>query len=175
MTATPELAAAKVSRNVAIWVALITAAGGFATAVVSGSFGLLNKAAPPPVQRWIRINAVQLASDAKLPVIDRVRLVAQVNGVSYGYPTSVNSVWAPVGPGMAGERYPLPSGAEVYRVRFFGFGLASDGKIPRYEYRGTSEYSARRIPISGATQALQYTTSEPTGLAVGMTVHYSIE
>lgn len=169
-----EDTSAKVSRSGAVWAAAITAIGGFATAVATGAIGLVGKA-EAPTQRWLHIESVELAKDAALPRIDRVRLVAQVNGVSYGYPTSVNSVWAPVGPGMSGERYPLPVGAEVYRVRFFGFGLTSDGKIPRYEYRGTVEFSARRIPVSGATQALQYTSSDPSGLAVGMTVRYSIE
>ncbi len=173
----PELASARVSRSAAIWAAAITAVGGFATAVATGAIGLAGKPPPPhPVQRWIRIDSVELAHDAVLPSIDRVRLVAQVNGISYSYPTSVNSIWAPVGPGMMGERYPLPLGAEVYRVKFFGFGLAADGKIPRYEFRGVVEYPTRQIPLHNATQALQLTSSEPPlGLTVGMTVHYSIE
>jgi hypothetical protein len=171
----PDLASARVSRSAAIWAAAITAVGGFATAIATGALGLAGKTAPHPVQRWIRIDSVELAHDATLPSIDRVRLVAQVNGVSYSYPTSVNSVWAPVGPGMTGERYPLPIGAEVYRVKFFGFGLTAEGKIPRYEFRGVFEHPARQIPLRNATQALQLTTSEPRGLAVGMTVHYSIE
>ncbi len=175
MTATPELAAAKVSRNVAIWVALITAVGGFTTAVVSGSFGLLNKPAAPVVQRWIRINAVQLASDAKLPTVDRVRLVAQVNGVSYAYPTSVSSVWAAVGPGMASEKFPLPVGAAEFRVKFYAFGLAPDGKVMRYEHKGMAEFEPRQIPLRNATQALQLSDSGPGGLAMAMTVRYSIE
>jgi len=172
----PELSSARVSRSAAIWTAAITAVGGFATAVATGAIGLFAKPKPHPVaQRWIRIESVELARNEALPSIDRVRLVAQVHGVSYSYPTSVNSVWAPVGPGMMGERYPLPIGAEVYRVKFFGFGLAADGKIPRYKFRGVFEHSARQIPLRNATQALQLTTSEPRGLTVGMTVHYSIE
>jgi hypothetical protein len=172
----PDLATARVSRSTAIWAAVITAVGGFATAVATGAIGLAAKAKPHPVvQRWIRIDSVELARADNLPSIDRIRLVAQVNGVSYSYPTSVNSVWAPVGPGMMGERYPLPIGADVYRVKFFGFGLTADGKIPRYEFRGVFEHPARQIPLRNATQALQLTTSEPRGLTVGMTVRYSIE
>jgi hypothetical protein len=118
---------------------------------------------------------VQLGSDPSLPAIDRVRLVAQVNGVGYGYPTSVSSVWAAVGPGMVGERYPLPIGAETYRVKFFAFGLTADGKIPRYEYRGVVEHALRQIPLRGASQALQLTSSAANGLPVALTVRYSIE
>lgn len=176
MARPPDVASAKVSRSGAIWAAAITAIGGFATAIAVGAIGLVGKAKPPPpVQRWLRIESVELHKDAALPAIDRVRLVAQVNGVSYGYPTSVNSVWAPVGPGMTAERYPLPIGAEAYRIKFFGFGLTADAKIPRYEYRGVAEYAARRLPVAGATQALQYTTSDPNGLSIGMVVHYSVE
>jgi hypothetical protein len=176
MTGPPDVATARVSRSGAIWAAAITAIGGFATAVVAGAIGLVGKnKPPPPVQRWLRIESVELRKDAALPAIDRVRLVAQVNGVSYGYPTSVNSVWAPVGPGMTPERYPLPIGAEAYRVKFFGFGLTADAKIPRYEYRGMAEFAARRLPVAGATQALQYTTSDPAGLSIGMVVHYAVE
>lgn len=171
----PDLTTAKVSRSAAIWVAAITALGGFATAVATGSIGLFAKSKPPPVQRWIRIEAVQLVTDPALPSIDRVRLVAQVNGVSYAYPTSVNSIWAPVGPGMAPERYPLPIGAETYRVKFYGFGLTNDSKIPRYEYRGIHEHPPRQVPLRGATQALQLTSSAPNGLSTGMIVRYSIE
>src|SRR4051812_14623926 len=96
-----EIASAKVSRSSAVWVAAITAAGGFATAVATGAFGLAGKP-KPPVQRWLRIESVEIVRAPELPDIDRIRLVAQVNGVSYGFPTSVNSVWTPVGPGMTG-------------------------------------------------------------------------
>ena len=178
MSAPPD-ETAKVSRNAAVWVAAITAVGGFATAVATGALGLLGKQAPPPkpvIQRWIRIDSVQLGTDAVLPAIDRIRLVAQVNGVSYSYPTSVNSIWAPVGPGMMAERYPLPLGAETYRVRFYGFGLATDGKqVPRYESRDAVEHALRHVPFRGATQSLRLSGSSPSGLATGMTVRYSIE
>lgn len=174
-TLPPDITTARVSRSAAIWVAAITALGGFATAVATGSLGLFAKSKPPPVQRWIRIEAVQLVTNPALPSIDRVRLVAQVNGVSYAYPTTVNSLWAAVGPGMVAERYPLPLGAETYRVKFYGFGFASDGKIPRYEYRGIDEHTARQVPLRGATQALQLNGSDPRGLSTGMIVRYSIE
>ncbi len=169
-----SVTSAKVSRSGAIWVAAITAAGGFATAVATGSIGLLGKT-EPITQRWIQIEAVQIVSAPPLPAIDRIRLVAQVNGVSYAYPTSVNSVWAAVGPGMASERYPLPIGAEVFRVKFYGFGLTADGKIPRYENRDTVEYQVRQIPVRGAKQALQLSGSMPSGLATGLIVRYTIE
>jgi hypothetical protein len=176
MSAPPD-DTAKVSRNAAVWVAAITALGGFATAVATGSLGLLSKPPPPPpkpvVQRWIRIDSVQLGTDPVLPPIDRVRLVAHVNGVSYSYPTSVNSIWAPVGPGMIAERYPLPIGAETYRVRFYGFGLTADGKIPRYESKDAVEHALRHVPFRGATQSLRLTS--PSALATGLTVRYSIE
>ncbi|WHZ11066.1 MAG: hypothetical protein OJF60_001505 [Burkholderiaceae bacterium] len=172
----PDAASATVSRSVAVWVAAITALGGFATAIATGAFGLIGKSKPTPVvQHWLRIESVELPKDGSLPQIDRVRLVAQVNGVSYGFPTSVYSVWAPVGPGMTAERYPLPIGAASYRVKFYGFGLTADARIPRYEYRGTAEYAVRRLPIAGETQTLQYTTSGPAGLSAGMIVRYSIE
>ena len=175
MASTPDMDSARVSRAGAIWVAVITACGGFATAIATGSFGLLAKSKPAAVQRWIHIQSVELGRDQSLPTVDRIRLVAQVNGVSYGYPTGVNSVWAPVGPGMPIERFPLPVGQEVYRIRFFGFGLDAEGKIPRYEYRGIQEFAARQLPVVDATQALQLTTSDPNGLKVGMTVHYSVK
>jgi hypothetical protein len=175
MATPPDVDSAKVSRSGAIWVAVITAVGGFATAMATGAFGLAGKSKPePPVQRWLHINSVVLARDDALPKIDRIRLVAQVSGVNYAYPTSVHSLWAAVGPGMVGERYPLPVGVDPYRVRFLAFGYEADNKIPRYEYRGVQEFKARQVPIR-SSQALQLTTSDPKGLKVGMTVHYSIE
>ena len=174
MATPPDVHTAKVTRSGALWAAAITAIGGFATAVATGAFGLIGKS-ERTVQHWIRIEGVELVNDAALPSIDRVRLVAQVNGVSYGYPTSVNSIWAPVGQGMIAERYPLPIGARSYRVKFFGFGYAGDGRIPRYEYRGVAEHPLRQVPFHGATQALQFTSSTSSGLAVGMRVRYAIE
>jgi hypothetical protein len=176
--AAPAADPARVSRSSAIWVAVITAIGGFATAVASGSLGLLKQSQPPPpapVQRWIRIESVQLGSHKDLPPIDRVRLIVQVNGVSYAYPTSVHSLWTPVGPGMAAERYPLPVGTDTYRVRFYGFGYVSEARIPRYESRDAAEIQPRQIPLRGASQALRLTGSTPSGLVTGMTVKYSIE
>jgi hypothetical protein len=178
MSAPPE-DTAKVSRNAAVWVAAITALGGFATAVATGALGLIGKPPPPPkpvIQRWIRIDSAQLGTDPVLPTVDRIRLVAHVNGVSYGYPTSVNSIWAPVGPGMIAERYPLPMGAETYRVRFYGFGLTKDGKqVTRYESRDAVEHTLRHVPFRGATQSLRLTGSSASGLVTGITVRYSIE
>lgn len=171
----PEVETAKVSRSAAIWVAAITAIGGFATAVAAGAFGLVGKSKPPPKQRWLRVDAVQLVRDPALPAVDRVRLVVQVNSVAYSYPTSVQSIWAPVGPGMAAERYPLPATGDAYRVKFYAFGYVADGKVPRYEYRGVDEYPLHRIPLRGATQALQLSTSDQQGLAIGMVVRYAIE
>lgn len=175
-SATRQADSARVSRSAAVWVAVITAVGGFATAVASNSLGLLRQpAAAPPVQRWIRIDSVQLSQHAELPQIDRIRLVVQVNGVSYSYPTTVNSIWAPVGPGMASERYPLPLGTDTYRVRFYGFGYVHEGKLPRYESRDAAEHPPRQIPLRGATQSLRFTGSDPQGLVTGMVVRYSIE
>jgi hypothetical protein len=167
--------AARVSRSTAIWVAVITAIGGFATAMASGSLGLMKQAPHPAAQRWIRIDSVQLTNHKDLPPIDRVRLVVQVNGVSYSYPTSVNSLWAPVGPGMASERYPLPEGGDTYRVRIYAIGYVQDGRLPHYESRDASEHRVRQYPMRGATQSLRLTGSEPTGLVTGMVVRYSIE
>lgn len=176
MAGSPDDVSAKVSRSGAIWAAVITAIGGFATAFVTGAIGLLGKPVPSrAIQHWLVIESVELRHDIALPSVDHVRLVAQVNGVSYGYPTSVNSIWEPVGRGMTAERYPLPISADTYRVKFFGFGLTGDARIPRYEYRGVVEYAARQLPVAGATQALQYTTSGPNGLAIGMIVHYALE
>lgn len=174
MAVTPDIVSAKVSRSAAIWVAAITAAGGFATAVATGSFGLAKKS-DPVVQRWIRISSVQLGTDPKLPPITRVHLIAQVNGVSYAYPTSVSSLWAAVGPGMVSERFPLPIGTEPYRVKFFAFGATADEKFPRYEHKGVAEFEARQIPLRNASQGLQLSESGPLGLVTAITVRYSIE
>lgn len=165
---------ARVSRSAAVWVAAITAVGGFATAFVTGSFGLSHKS-DAVVQRWLRISAVQLANDPNLPFIDRVHLIAQVNGVSYAYPTSTSTLWAAVGPGMASERYPLPIRADSYRVRFFAFGSTKDGKSSRYEHKGFAEFETRQVPLKSATQTLQLSESSQSGLAVAMTVRFSIE
>jgi len=173
MASAPDIESAKVSRSAAVWVALITAAGGFATAAATGSFGWVKK--EPVVQRWIRINAVQLGTDPKLPPIDRVHLIAEVNGVSYAYPTSVSSLWAAVGPGMVSEKYPLPIGADAYRVKFFAFGATPDGKFLRYEHKGVAEFELRQIPLRNATQQVQLSESGPLALVTAMTIKYSIE
>lgn len=109
-TVPPEVETAKVSRSAAVWVAAITAIGGFATAVAAGAFGLVGKSKPPPKQRWLRVEAVQLVRDPALPAV-----------------------------------------------------------------RGVDEYPLHRIPLRGATQALQLSTSDQQGLATGMVVRYSTE
>ena len=76
MASTPDVDLARVSRAGAIWVAVITACGGFATAIATGSFGLLAKSKPAAVQRWIHIQSVELGRDQSLPTVDRIRLVA---------------------------------------------------------------------------------------------------
>ncbi len=143
-------------------------------ALVTASFGLIGQP-KPVVQRWLRIDSVQLGTHPGLPVIDRVHLIAQVNGVSYAYPTSVNTLYAPIGPGMVSERYPLPIGADTYRVRFYGFGVTLDGKFPRYEQKGVVEHPLRMGPFRNATQNLQLSSSDPKALLTGFTVRYSIE
>jgi hypothetical protein len=174
MATKPNIDAARVSRSSAVWVAAITAIGGFFTAIVTGSFGAFHKS-EPTVQRWLRISAVQISDDTSLPNIDRVHLIAQVNGVSYAFPTSTSTLWAAVGPGMASERYPLPIQADSYRVKFFAFGSTPDGKYPRYEHKGVAEFQTRQIPLKNATQTLQLSDSGSKSLAVAMNVRFSID
>ena len=165
---------ARVSRSAAVWVAAITAVGGFATAVVTGSFGLQRKP-EAVVQRWLKISSVELSSAPGLPPIDRVHLIAEINGVRFAFPTSTSTLWAAVGPGMVSERYPLPIDQDRYRVRFYAIGATTAGVYPRYEHKGFAEFEPRWVPLKNATQSLQLSESGPDRLKVAMTVRYSIE
>jgi hypothetical protein len=55
-----------------------------------------------------------------------VRIVADVNGQAYSYPS--RTVWADVGPGMAKEDFPLAPASE-YRVHFQVYLRDSIGQI----------------------------------------------
>lgn len=89
MTESETLRAAKISRIQAIVVALIMAVGGFATSLATNGFGLMASKSDP-AQHWIKIEAVQIRNHSLL--VDKVRVTAEVNGVSYSFPT--NTVWA---------------------------------------------------------------------------------
>jgi len=173
VTESDTLKAAKISRTQAIVVALVTAIGGFATSLATNGFGLLGTK-NHTAQHWIKIETVQTGNVSVHP---KVRVTADVNGVSYSFPT--NTVWAAVGAGMAGERYPLPTGAESYRVKFRAFVLTDSGSVAQFENRDYVEHLVKQIPVRNASQDLNRTGplfNWPVLAPVnGLIVRYSIE
>ncbi|MBX3315220.1 MAG: hypothetical protein KF906_12995 [Actinobacteria bacterium] len=98
---------AKIARSQAIIVALITTLGGSVAGFFLGG-GLQGKSSIE--QQWLVIEGIE--GDVKTPI----RVVANVNGISYSYPSK--AVWTEIGPTMAKESFPLPAGEEKYNVSF---------------------------------------------------------
>lgn len=173
-TETEAIQVARITRNQAIVVAVITAVGGFITALLAVGGGLFNSGNVEVAQRWVKIEEVRVGDDFSVQRIDRVRITAQVNGVSYSFPT--NTVWATLGKDMAGEKFPLPVGLKTFRIKFTGFGTAAgETGAARFDNRDAAEFKVSQLPLRNMTQSLNYTASASNVPASGLVVRYSVE
>jgi hypothetical protein len=121
-----EVQVARITARQAIVVALITAVSGSLLGIVTGYQS--GRSAPRDVrQHWITIKPV-VAEPASAG--NAVRVVVLANSQAYSYPSQ--AVWADIGPKMSQESFPLPIGADEYRVRFAAFFRRPDGKIISY-------------------------------------------
>jgi len=115
---TAQLAVAKVAAWQAVIVALITTIGGVFIGIWSQRHARANT---PPPQRWLTIQSVKF--DPQSPLIKKVRLIANVNSVSFSMP--IVEPWIYAGADVSPVRFPLPTGDSTFRVRFSGFAVES--------------------------------------------------
>lgn len=121
-----EVQVARITARQAIVVALITAVSGILLGILTGYQS--GRSAPRDVrQHWITLKPVvaEPASEGSA-----VRVVVLANSQAYSYPS--RAVWADIGPKMSQESFPLPIGADEYRVRFEVFFRRPDGRIIPY-------------------------------------------
>lgn len=116
-----SLQVASVTARQAIIVALITSVAG----LVGIYIGNQHKNADT-VERHIKLTTVDS------PEPGAVRVVFEVNGQPYSYPSRV--IWADVSQYMSQENFPLPLNASSFSVHAFAyFRRSTDGKIVRYD------------------------------------------
>jgi hypothetical protein len=162
-----NIAIARLTAIQAIVVALITAGAGVATVYLAG--GTLSASADV-VQRWITIENIE-SDDHKL-----IRLVIQVNGVNYSYPS--NTVWAEIGLGKSQERFPLPISDSTYLVSFRAI-LSDPGNVSTYMAvsQEIQNHSVGKLPADNKAYKM-YPHSESGLITVAnstLQVNYSIE
>jgi hypothetical protein len=125
---------ARITARQAISVAVITSLAG----LLGGAVGYFanhpaNPPANPPqhavpyIQHRISIDGLTLLSWNKARHQNlAIRIVADVNGQAYSYPSRV--IWADIGSGMSKEEFPLAP-AETYRVHFSAYLRSPDGGV----------------------------------------------
>jgi len=116
-----EVQVARITARQAIIVAAITAVAGLLGAVISSS--LHTDTVKASTQHFIKMPT----RIAGLPEGTSIRIVADVNGQGYSYPT--HFVWADVKSDMAIERFPLPVGQSEYNVEVSVFIRGDKGEI----------------------------------------------
>jgi hypothetical protein len=121
-----EVQVARITARQAVVVALITAVSGILLGILTGYQS--GRSAPRDVrQHWITLKPVvaEPASEGSA-----VRVVVLANSQAYSYPS--RAVWADIGPKMSRESFPLPIGADEYRIRFEVFFRSPDSQIISY-------------------------------------------
>jgi len=148
-----EIQVARITARQAIVVALITAISGILLGILTGYQS--GRSAPRDVaQHWITLKPV--VEDPDHPEGSSVRVVVLANSQAYSYPSQ--AVWADIGPKMSRESFPLPIGADEYRVRFEVFFRRPDGQIISYtsqevheievsKLKGSSEHEYATFPL----------------------------
>lgn len=117
----PTLEVARITARQAIVVALITSLAGVVGAVI-GYFANQHGQSTPVAFHRISFDGVTFPEQGAYAV----RLVADVNGQAYSYPS--RTVWADLGPTMPKEEFPLLPAAE-YRVHFQAYLRLPNGDV----------------------------------------------
>jgi len=120
-----EIQVAKITSRQAIIVAVISALSGLAGAVISGHFR--PDTAKASIQHFIKLPT----EIEGLPSGASVRIVADVNGEAYSYPTRY--VWSDVKRTMPLERFTLPMAQDQYNVKFKVFVRSPSGDFQEVE------------------------------------------
>ena len=119
-----EIQVARITSRQAIVVALITAIAGVSGAMLAVMFRPHEQAkAVSIVQHYLKMPL----RFTGLKHGYAVRIVAEVNGQSYSYPS--RAVWADVSQNMISESFPLPIGTDNFDVSFLVFLRNPNGSI----------------------------------------------
>lgn len=129
-----SLQIASITARQAIIVALITSVAG----LVGVYIGNQHKNSDT-VERRIKLTTVDS------PEPGAVRIVFEVNGQPYSYPSRV--IWADVSQHMSQESFPLPLSASSFSIHVFAYFRGSaNGKIRRFETQEAKGVSTSTLP-----------------------------
>lgn len=171
---------ARITARQAIAVTAITVLGGLAgagfqyLATSSNSKEVKPAVTVVPKQRWLVLKGVELANFADSSETSEIRLVTTINGdVAVSYPTP--TIWEPVASNMPEERFPLPIGADSYKVTFEMFVRNDPG--PPVTFHSQEPKVASSFPFESEVKLVYFT---PASRATAPTerrarVHFSIE
>lgn len=121
-----EVQVARITARQGIVVAVVTAISGILLGILTGYQS--GRSAPRDVrQHWVTLKPVVAEPDSEG---NSVRVIVLANSQAYSYPS--RAVWADIGPKMSRESFPLPIGADEYRIRFEVFLRRPDGRIILY-------------------------------------------
>lgn len=197
-----EVQVAKISSRQAIVVALITSVAGIAGAFIGIAFkgsGTIKKDVPNIIQQAkttpettqadpkstkpdpnvgvhrISIEGVDYPCPGSARRTCAVRVVAEVNGQAYSYPS--RSVWADIGREMSKEQFPLVSSPE-YAVNIRVFVRYPSGKVVLFQSQLLKRVKAAALPAEEDYTLLPIPRSEFAAVPETpdpVRVHYRIE
>ncbi|HEX4265665.1 MAG TPA: hypothetical protein VH597_15120 [Verrucomicrobiae bacterium] len=131
-----EIRVAKISAKQAIVVTVITAIAGLIASFASYFHGIEHS----PPRHYLKIIGVE----ARSLVGGAVRIVADVNGQPYSYPS--RAVWADLQEGQPGESFPLPNEQSEYVLRFSAFYRDQTGKVIQLTSSESSRILVANLP-----------------------------
>jgi hypothetical protein len=159
-----QVQAAKITAFQTIVVALITVAGGSVGYFFGDAGKAKNKAETK--QNWLIIKNVSSSGP--------VRIVIAANGINFSYPSQ--QVWFAGGAPAPQERFPLPIGAEKYKIAFTALTQSQDSQwTGTFETKDFYVEEIRRedMPTSERTASGLANTSLP--LKNILEIHYAVE
>lgn len=127
---------ANISARQAILVALITAIAGLIGSFISYSQGLRHS----PSHRYLKIASL----DSRFTK-GAVRIVADVNGQPYSYPS--RAVWADLGHEQPSEAFLLPPDQSEIIVHFSAFFRDASGEVRQLTSADSARIAASALPI----------------------------
>jgi hypothetical protein len=162
MSADKNVQIAQITARQAILVAIVTAVSGLVGSIITArlkapdvprqkALDIPGQTAPTPPevprQHRLEISGVELQFAGSGSYA--VRVVAQVNGQAYSYPST--ALWADVAPGMSHEEFPLAVGAEEYGITFQVFLRDPAGTVSRL-----GSHEEHMIPVTALPMEREY-------------------
>jgi hypothetical protein len=163
-----EIQVAKITSRQAIIVAIISALSGLAGAVISAHFRP-EMATASAAQHFIKLPT----KIEGLPLGASVRIVADVNGEAFSYPTRY--LWMDINRTMPLEKFPLPPSQDKFNVKFKVFVRSPDGGFEEVETNtNTVPALASPSPLFNECTALLSDSGFVRGTA-DIVIHYEID